>query len=392
MSREKVLHAAFFTPNNDAGWGLPMLLWGPPGTGKTAAIEALGIAVGLHVEVLSPGERGEGAFGVVPVPLKKDAKSETRLSYPAPDWTDNVEDGGIVFVDEMTTAPPALQPPLLGLIQKRRIGSTRLGPRVRVIGAANPPEQAAGGWDLAPPVANRLGHLDWPAPEVESWSDWMLSGGSEAEVKQIDALQEEQRVLGLWDSAFARAKGLVTAFLKRRPELLMKQPPTGDPNASRAWPSPRSWENATRAVASAEVHRLNDEEADELLAAFVGTGITAEFAEFRTQADLPDPEDLLEGRAKFKHDPKRLDRTAAVVQSCAALITPAGAKRRLERGAAFWQLLGKLDTDARDLIVPAVRVMTRAELVLPLKEHANPVLEGILPMLRAANIRPEVRR
>lgn len=401
-NHDKILHCAFFTPISRNRWGLPLLLWGPPGVGKTAVINSLGKRFGLPVEVLSPGERGEGAFGVVPVPTAgpvsrskaKEASEEDslRLSYPAPDWTDKVNRGGIVFVDEMTCAPPALQPPLLGLIQERRIGSHTLGPRVRVLGAANPPEQAAGGWDLAPPVANRLGHITWGAPEVDAWSDWLLGGGGDEEVEAIDSLKEEARVSAHWEVAFARAKGLASAFLKRRPELLMKQPQSGDPNASKAWPSPRSWENAVRSMAAGEVHELNGEDFDDLVGAFVGTGVASELAEFRAQTDLPDPEDVLEERTPFKHDPKRLDRTFAVLQSCAALISPTTAKRRLERGAVYWKLLGACMKGGEDLVVPAIRIMTKAELVMPLKEVANPVLEKILPMLRECGIRPEVKR
>ncbi|MEU7891906.1 hypothetical protein AB0B45_03455 [Nonomuraea sp. NPDC049152] len=32
---------------------------------------------------------------------------------------------------------------------------------MRIVAAANPPEQASYGWDLSAPPANRLIHLDW---------------------------------------------------------------------------------------------------------------------------------------------------------------------------------------------------------------------------------------
>ena len=38
----------------------------------------------------------------------------------------------------------------------------RLPAGVRVVAAANPPDEAADGWELAAPLANRLVHLDWP--------------------------------------------------------------------------------------------------------------------------------------------------------------------------------------------------------------------------------------
>jgi MoxR-like ATPase len=89
---------------------------------------------------------GEGAFGVIPVPDKSGV-----IKYPPPEWTlAHDEAGGVVFIDEMSSTPPALQPPLLGLLFARRIGGKTLSARTRVIGAANPPEVAAGGFDLAP--------------------------------------------------------------------------------------------------------------------------------------------------------------------------------------------------------------------------------------------------
>src|SRR5260370_41568839 len=95
---DKTLHILLFTPLSSGGWGLPVLWWGPPGVGKSAVIEELEHRYGLPVETLSPGERGEGAFGVVPVPV------DGVLRYPPPDWVTRMADGGIVFLDEISVA------------------------------------------------------------------------------------------------------------------------------------------------------------------------------------------------------------------------------------------------------------------------------------------------
>ena len=143
-SHDNILRAALFTPTGNGEWGLPMLAWSAPGMAKSAKIEDLAASCDLPCEVLSPGERGEGGFGVVPVPkYGADGRTPETLSYPAPDWTERFKEGrGIVFVDELTTAPPAVQPAMLGLVLRKRIGATVLPPGVRVIAAANPPEQA----------------------------------------------------------------------------------------------------------------------------------------------------------------------------------------------------------------------------------------------------------
>ena len=69
---------------------------------------------------------------------------------------------GLLFLDELTTAPPAVQAAMLRVVLERVVGDLSLPEAVRVVAAANPPEEAADGWQLSAPLANRLVHLDWP--------------------------------------------------------------------------------------------------------------------------------------------------------------------------------------------------------------------------------------
>ncbi len=384
--KDSILTAALFTPISGGRWGLPILAWGSPGVGKSAIIEALAARWGMACEVLSPGERGEGAFGVVPVP-----DTNGVLRYPRPEWTCAFDGdvAGVVFVDEMTTAAPALQAPLLGLLLARRIGGHTLPSRVRVIGAANPPEQAAGGFDLAAPVANRVGHISWGEPSVEEHTRYMLGSTEESTVG--DASAEEARVLAAWPTAWARAVGLETAFLARRPALKNKCPEAGSPTASRAWPSDRSWEAATRALASAAVHGLSGEDTEEFVAAFIGEAAASEWFAWITEQDLPDPVAILDGHATFAHNPARLDRTVAVLNACVATVAPKVAVRRQERANALWGLLevlsGAKGTGPKvdlDVFVPACAGLVDAGLVDLAAAAAT--LAALQPVLRAAGI------
>lgn len=379
-----LLKAALFTPYSRGRWGLPILAWSAPGEAKTAAIEEICATYGLPCVTLSPGEQGEGAFGVVPVP-KGDL-----LTYPPPEWTQLVEKGGCVFVDEVTSAGPALQPPLMGLFLARRVGGTVLGPRVRVLAAANPPELAAGGYDLPPPVANRMGHIDWTPPTVDEHADYLLRGttshaGSDPAPAGA-AAAEESRVLELWPEAWARAVGLETAFLRRRPDRKNACPEIGDAASGRAWPSDRSWENATRALASSYVHRLSDAEREEFVGAFIGKPTAKEFFTFIAEQDLPDPVEILEGKAKFVHESRRLDRTFAVLSACTAIVAPKEAPNREKRVGALWELAGSLgkDPSIADLLVPTMRTLVKAG--FGAHKAAGPVLSACWPTLQAAGI------
>lgn len=386
--KTSILHAALFTPYTKGRWGIPIINWSEPGEGKTSVTEELCESYSdLPCITLSPGEMGEGAFGVIPVPDKSGV-----IKYPPPEWTVQVEDGGVVFIDEMSSTPPALQPPLLGLLFARRIGGKVLGPRVRVIGAANPPEVAAGGFDLAPPVANRAGHIDWTAPTAEEHTSYMLRGSRDKAAASKSAVAEETRVLKDWPEAWARAVGLETAFITRRPDLKNKCPKAGDPKAGRAWPSDRSWENATRALASSMVHGLSGSERDEFVSAFIGAGPAAELFEFIEKADLPDPADILDEKITFKHSGARLDRTAAVLNSCVSLIVPQNAAKRDARAEAFWRLILNLmeEKSAMDILVPPTYELVRVG--LHAKKGGTDYLSKIQPLLKAAGIKPGALR
>lgn len=387
MSTIDIARATLFTPagTNEAGivWGLPLCFWGPPGVGKTHQLARLAKSHKFMLEVLSPGERGEGAFGVTPVP----APGNKVLNYPAPDWVANfeVEDGGVLFLDEINQAPPPLQPALMGILLGRRVGGHYLGNRVRTLAAANPTEQAAGGWDFAPPVANRMGHLPWPEVNNENWANWLLGDEGSVDVGAASR-DEEARVEKAWHEPWARARGIFAGFVRAKGDLLHKMPVMGSPDLGRAWPSPRTWEMAARAYAGSSVHSLALDDTESYVSAFVGAGPAGELFAYATKLDLPNPADVLDGKVAFKHDPKRLDRTAAVLGSCHALICPATAEKRKERAIKLWSIIGekKMVDEAMDVAFPSIKALVGAKL------HALPaaftVLGKILPMLKAAGI------
>lgn len=385
----KLLKALVFTPMEGRFWGAPAYLWGLPGIAKSATFKALGKSLGWRVEILSPSERGEGAFGVVPVPDKVGAK--TVLTYPAPDWVAEMEalGEGLVIVEEIGSCPPALQPALLGLVQDRRIGGHVLSPRIRVMGAGNPVNVAAGGQDLAPPVANRGGHFDCTPPPAEKWIEWLLGAAQTEEVAAFDATAEEARVMARWPEVFGTCAARVAGFIKRSPSLLHVMPPEGNPAASRAWPSHRTWEYATRVYASGVVQGLTPSDQEALMAAFIGTGPAGEFWTWLNAADLPDPAELLDGKVTFAHEGRRQDRTLVVLNSCAALVAPVAeagkpANTRKDRAMALWKLIDEVSEVAPDLGIPAMRKLIEAK--LQTVDGALKVMAKLAPTVTAAGM------
>jgi len=362
-------------------WGLPILLWGLPGVAKSAILRWLAEEYNMPIEVLSPAARGEGAFGVTPVPGEGG-----RMTYPRPDWTDKFDKGqrGIVFIDEINLAATHYAGALLGLLQDRILGSYCLGPNVRIFAAANPIELAAasGGWDLSAPAANRVGHLEWPCPDVQAWTDWFFSDDEVAK-EFTNAEGEEKRVMTLWPAAWGKARGMVAGFLATNSTHLHAMPKDGSAQTSKAWPSPRSWEYAARALASAEVHDLSEVERDEFVGAFVGQGSAGEFFTWYTQANLPDSADLLDGKVSWKHKASRLDITTAVFGSavavCCSTRDPA---QRKTRGERMWDLLAQASESSPDLIVTAAKILVGVKIFT----GAIKTLSKLKPILKAAGV------
>jgi hypothetical protein len=385
----KILHAAMFCQSPEGHWGLPILLWGDPGTGKTSFLADSAKRTGLAYKRISPAEQGECGFGVTPVPEDDGGQ---YLNYPPPKWVKpfSTTGAGLVFVDEISAAPPALQAPLLGIVQLRTLGDYQFPTRTRVVGAGNE-AQDAGGWDLSPPLANRFGHFNFEGLSASEWGIALMGGF--ANMDDSDGLTgnaeaEERRVLAAWPGAIAYANGLIAGFIKRRPDLLHKKPHRGDAKASKAWCSRRSWNYAATAMASARVHGLDEIDTDTLLAGFVGLAAVQELATWRINLDLPNPEDVLDGKVAWKHDSKRLDRTLAVLGACSGLA--AGEKNdkvKKERGNKCWELIGAVLKDAADVAIPAARVLRDAKMIVPTQYPAyGEVGHKLLPILVQAGI------
>lgn len=373
-SLKNLIKAALFTPGPH-GWGLPILLWGQVGIAKTSMVEAIAREYGLGFNSLvgSIVEPMDVAGMQLP---DSDSSVHRMVQYPA-HWVSraNTNQGHVQLLDELTTCPRAVQGAMLKLVFERKAGEVALHRRVRFLAAANPMDQAANATDIETPLANRFGHIEVGAPEVDAWSDWLL-GGADYDADPADpskALEEEKRVVGLWDAAFSRAAALVASFLRTRHNLFNDQPSAGDPKASLAFPTPRTWELATRAIAAADVHSLNPDERATLIASFVGPGPASEYLAYARATDLPDPEQLLDGKINWKHQANRSDRTFAVLSSITALLVRMKGGRQMEeykkdellikRLRAAWKIgIDVARAEAADIAYPALQRMIKADL------------------------------
>lgn len=298
---------------------VPVLLWGPPGAGKTATIEAMAEDRGVHLETLIGSTVDPVDVGGYLVP---DAEGRVRVSPPP--WAARLaERGGWLFLDELSCAPPSVQAALLRVVQSRQVAGLDLR-RVRIIAAANPSDTAAdGGW-LSAASANRWAHIDY-APDVGVWTSGTVSGWSHG-----------------WTESERTHAARVAAYVSANASALLSVP-TGEA-AGRAWPSPRSWTAGIRMLARVGSAGLES---------CIGGPAAREYAEWVAKQDLPDAESVLAGSAKL---PKRGDQIAATLLAVvgAALADRADRAERIARARAI------LATQRPDLRLRPERVLLDA--------------------------------
>jgi hypothetical protein len=322
VQKEKIIKTLLFTPRARGRWGLPMLFEGSPGIGKSSRIESPESTSGMSVWTLIATIREPSDFLGLPMPSGGDGSS-VHVRYAPPSWAMEAAECGraVVFFDEINSAPPAVQAALLRVILDGAVGDYQLPGGVRFVAAQNNVSEAAGGHVLAPPLANRFGHFDWHAPTADEWAAWLATARDSQALSLEEPEALEARVLEVWPNHWARARGLVAGYIRSNPSALTRRPEPGNPNLSRAWASPRTWEMAARAMAGAWSHGISDEDSIELVAAFVSLGSAATFYEWVEGAKIPSVTDLLDGRISWRPSIKRLDVTFAVVTGGIALLS-----------------------------------------------------------------------
>lgn len=318
---------------------VPVILWGAPGVGKTSVIEQIASHHGWWTETVIASISDPTDFKGMP---REDAG---RTVFSPPSWATSIVDagGGLVFLDEITTAPPSVQAALLRPVLGRVVGDLPLPEQTRFVAAANPPEIAADGWDLSAPLANRFVHLDWTTP-ANVISDGLIYGFSDIAIPDVDPEVLPQRR----ESTRLR----VGAFLRARPDLLTRVPDaTADQGV--AWPSPRTWEMAARLLAYGRAAGVSDGAVRLLLTGVVGAPAAREYLAWENALDLPDIEKALAKQGKIDL-PERPDHIVAVCGALVAAVLADPTTQRCE-AAVNGVLLGVCRAGHVDLATVALR-------------------------------------
>ncbi len=241
------------------GQHTPVMLWGPPGVGKSQMVAQVAERHGMPVidvrlSQMEPSDlRG--------IPFRVDDRVEWAVPAMLPD-AERHGPQGILFLDEITSVPPSVSAAAYQLILDRRLGAYTVPDGWAIFAAGNRQGDRGVTYTMPAPLANRFSHFEVDI-NLDDWVAW-------AYAHDID-----DRLI---------------AFLRFRPELLFEFDPAHNPVA---FPSPRSWEFAHRAL-----QKFGDlpELLTGTLQACVGPAAGIELAAFVENLDkLPDIDAIVRG-------------------------------------------------------------------------------------------------
>ncbi len=242
------------------GHHTPVMLWGPPGVGKSDMIRQTAESHNLQVidirlSQMEPSDlRG--------IPFRVDQFVEWAVPAILPD-EERHGGQGILFLDEITSAPPSVSAAAYQLILDRRLGEYKVPDGWAIFAAGNRQGDRGVTFTMPAPLANRFSHFDVDA-HLDDWVAWAYQ-------HSID-----ERVI---------------AFLRFRPELLFDFDPAHNPVA---FPSPRSWEFAHRSL---QKFGNKTELLQGALQACVGPAAGIELTAFVNSLDkMPDLDDIIAGK------------------------------------------------------------------------------------------------
>ena len=202
------------------GHHTPVMMWGPPGVGKSQMVAQVAARHGVSVIDIRLSQMEPSDLRGIPFRVGE------RVEWAVPGILPHVDrhgPHGILFLDEINAAPPAVSAAAYQLILDRRLGEYQAPAGWAIFAAGNRQGDRGVTYSMPSPLANRFSHFEVET-NLDDWVGWAYK------------MAIDERII---------------AFLRFRPELLFDFDPAHNPVA---FPSPRSWEFAHRGLKKFEDH------------------------------------------------------------------------------------------------------------------------------------------
>jgi len=150
---------------------LPVFIWGPPGIGKSSIVKQIAHKaeldfLDLRLSLLDPTDlKGIPFFNAE---TKEGVWAKPSFLPSDPNST------GILFLDEINTAPPAVQASAYQLILDRKVGEYTLPKGWSIVAAGNRENDRGVVYKMPPPLANRFVHFEMEV-DFNDWKAWAYS-------------------------------------------------------------------------------------------------------------------------------------------------------------------------------------------------------------------------
>jgi len=155
---------------------VPTFLWGAPGIGKSSIVKEIAKSrdigfIDLRLALMDPTDLKGIPF--------YDKESHTALWAP-PAFLPS-EGEGILFLDELNSAPPAVQSSAYQLILDRRVGEYILPDGWAIVAAGNREGDRGVTYRMPAPLANRFVHFELEV-SVDDWREWAYRVGVDSRI------------------------------------------------------------------------------------------------------------------------------------------------------------------------------------------------------------------
>ena len=265
-----------------------VMLWGPPGVGKSQAIRQLARGIenktGKMVVVTDVRLLLFNPIDLRGIPTSNADKTMAVWLKPQIFRMDDSDDiVNLLFLDEISAAPQSVQAAAYQITLDRVVGEHKLPENCIVIAAGNRTTDKSVAFKMPKALANRVLHIEVEG-NFNSWKEWAIENGI------------NDKVVG---------------FLSFRRNYLMGFDSSSD---DLAFPTPRSWEMVSNILnhVNSDVDKMYS-----LISGLVGSGVAVEF---RTWAnvynELPDLKDIFDGKM-----PPMPSNTDAMYALCAAMVS-----------------------------------------------------------------------
>ena len=238
----------------------PAFIWGPPGIGKSDLVAQIGKEAGR--EVIDVRLALWEPTDIKGIPYYNADQGKMVWAPPA-ELPVDPDSKAIIFLDELNSAPPAVQAAAYQLVLSRRVGTYELPEGVDIVAAGNRDGDRGVTYRMPAPLANRFIHVEAKV-DFNDWQDWATANNIHPEVVGYVGFAKQD----LYDF---------------------------DPkSASKAFATPRSWAFVSDLVSEPSI---DEETLTNLIAGAIGDGLATKFMAHRKIASkLPTADDILDGK------------------------------------------------------------------------------------------------